>query len=57
MILKAMPEDKPLVVDLTKENASLQIIPHAPLISSSKVGWNGIQLKHYCDFTPRVTKF
>lgn len=47
-----MAEDKPLALDLTKENASLQIIPHAPLISSSKVDWNGIQLKHYHRLPP-----
>jgi AraC family transcriptional regulator len=47
-----MAQDKPLALDLTKDNASLQIIPYAPLISSSKVGWNGIQLKHYHRLPP-----
>ncbi len=42
-----MREKKFLALDLTRENSSLQILPHAPILSSSKVGWNGIQLKHY----------
>ncbi len=47
-----MPEEKPLALDLTKENASLQIIPHAPILSSGNAGWNGIQLKHYHRLPP-----
>ena len=47
-----MLEEKPLTVDLTKENASLQILPCTPLVSSHKVGWNGIHLKHYYRLPP-----
>jgi hypothetical protein len=36
---------KPLVIDFTKENASLDIFPSAPLLSSSSYGWNNIYLQ------------
>lgn len=38
---------KPFTVDFSKENASLQIFPSEPLLSSRKAGWNNIQLEYY----------
>ncbi|TBR56919.1 hypothetical protein B4U84_26090 [Westiellopsis prolifica IICB1] len=39
--------EKPLIIDLTKEDASLQILPSIPRLSSSKVGWHGIGLEYH----------
>ncbi len=36
-----------LILDLTEENASLQIFPSKPLISSRKKSWNNIQIESY----------
>ncbi len=37
-----MPEENPLVVDLTKRENSAQVLPSAPLLSSQQAGWNGV---------------
>ena len=38
---------KLLTIDLTKENASLQIFPSVPRLSSNKVSWYGIGLEYH----------
>lgn len=48
-----MPAPKKLLtIDLTKEESSRQILPSDPILSSSKIGWIGIQLKHYHQLPP-----
>jgi AraC family transcriptional regulator len=42
-----MLKEKPLTIDFAQEDAILQILPHAPLRSSSEVDWNGIRLEHH----------
>lgn len=51
-----MPEEKPLTVDFTKANAILEVLPRAPLLSSSQVGWNGIYLEHHCQSGDEMLK-
>ncbi|MFM2303322.1 MAG: hypothetical protein RLZZ135_731 [Cyanobacteriota bacterium] len=37
----------PITVDFNKKNASLQIFPSKPLLSSNNTNWNNLRLEHY----------
>lgn len=45
--LKLMPDVTPIRVDFTHTDAVLQVLPQAPVISSSGAGWRGIYLEHH----------
>jgi len=51
-----MLEEKPLTVDFTKKDAILEVLPRAPLLSSSQVGWNSIYLEHHCQSGDEMLK-
>ena len=38
---------RPVTVDLNKDNVSLQILPSKPLLTSDKANWNSLGLKQY----------
>lgn len=42
-----MPEATPLALDFTQENALLQLLPRAPLLSSHQLGWDGIHAQYH----------
>jgi hypothetical protein len=45
--MQAMPEEKPLAVDFSQEDALEQILPRPPILSSHEAGWNGILLEYH----------
>lgn len=42
-----MEKDKAIVVDLTKQEDSLRVLPETPTLSSQQTNWQGIFLAHY----------
>ncbi len=42
-----MPEAKLLVLDAIREDKILQVFPRLPLLSSHKLGWEGISVQYY----------
>jgi AraC family transcriptional regulator len=46
-----MPDDNALTIDLTKREEAVQVLPHAPILTSQQAGWNGVFLSHYCHST------
>lgn len=44
---EAMSETTPLALDFTQENAILQLLPRAPLLSSHQLGWDGIHAQYH----------
>jgi AraC family transcriptional regulator len=45
--MQAMPEEKPLAVDFSQEDALEQILPRPPILSSHEAGWKGILLEYH----------
>ncbi|BAZ20392.1 putative transcriptional regulator [Kalymmatonema gypsitolerans NIES-4073] len=42
-----MTDSKTLLVNLTKQEESLQILPQAPILSSQQAGWENVSIIHY----------
>lgn len=41
------PKDKRLIVDLAKQEKCNPVLPHSPILSSQRSGWNGMFFTHY----------
>jgi hypothetical protein len=42
-----MPKEKPLAIDLNKEDSALQIYLRSFVLSSHNRGWNGIHVEYH----------
>jgi hypothetical protein len=38
---------EPLIVDMSKPQESVMLLPHAPILSSQSIGWNGLLFQEY----------
>jgi AraC family transcriptional regulator len=45
--MQAMVDSDRLIVDFAQQDDVLKLYPEAPLLSSDKAGWNGIQLQYH----------
>ncbi|MEW6499227.1 MAG: AraC family transcriptional regulator [Cyanobacteriota bacterium] len=52
-----MSQKKTITIDFTQEDASQQILPHPPLLSSQKAGWNGINFEYHRQPTQESPEF
>jgi AraC family transcriptional regulator len=43
-----MSEKQPLIIDFTKKDDVMKIVPRLPLRSSENLGWNGIHVQQHC---------
>jgi AraC family transcriptional regulator len=55
--MKVMSEEQTLIIDSLQENASLQVMPNPPLLTSHGSGWSSIHLAHFRQPTWELPKF
>jgi AraC family transcriptional regulator len=52
-----MSEEQTLVIDSLQEDATLQVMPNPPLLTSSKSGWSSVHLAHFRQPAWELPKF